>query len=103
MRDWGRTQESKMERNAWLKRLVGERHHPASTAMSTARGACNEPTTPVNRDDLFDNLSKIMASPIPRRETIRLAALAIAGVTLTSLGIKPAWARTNCFCNGVPL
>jgi hypothetical protein len=56
-----------------------------------------------DQDELFDNLSRILASSLPRRQVLRLALVSLAGAALASLGIRPAWARTNCFCNGAPL
>jgi hypothetical protein len=56
-----------------------------------------------HRDAPFDDLARILASPLPRRKVLQLALVSLAGAALASLKIEPAWASTDCFCSGVPL
>jgi hypothetical protein len=51
----------------------------------------------------FDALSRAMASSMPRREVLRLLVRGLAGAALLSLGVKSAWAATECTCNGSPM
>ena len=54
-------------------------------------------------DPLFDNLCRLVVSPLPRRQILKLALASMAAGALENLGIRAAWARTPCFCNGLPL
>lgn len=52
---------------------------------------------------LFDELTLLIVRPIPRRQALQLAGLAVATTFLTRFGIRPAFAQSNCSCNGLPL
>ena len=53
---------------------------------------------------LFDEFSKSLAEPLPRRESLRQLGAALAGAVLSPLGLGTAWARgpdpckTFCTC-----
>jgi hypothetical protein len=50
----------------------------------------------------LDELSKLLAEPTPRRESLRLIGAALAGAVLSPLGLRTAWAagpdRCLAFC-----
>lgn len=52
---------------------------------------------------MFDEITLLLARPIPRRQALKLAGLAVAAAILTRVGIKPAFAQSNCSCSGLPL
>jgi hypothetical protein len=45
--------------------------------------------------DLFDRACQILASPMPRRRSLKLAASAMVGAALAELGIRPAWGQAS--------
>jgi len=56
---------------------------------------------------LFDEFSKSLAEPVPRRESLRRLGAAIAGVVLAPVGLGTSWARSaadpcKAFCNQCP-
>jgi hypothetical protein len=61
------------------------------------------PMTNCQQYELLDQVSLILASQLPRRQVFKLIGVTLAGAALANVGIKPAWARSNCFCNGEPL
>lgn len=54
----------------------------------------------------WDEFSKSLAEPLPRRESLRRLGAVLAGAVLAPLGLETAWAagRDACkaFCNGCP-
>jgi hypothetical protein len=44
----------------------------------------------------FDDLSRILASPMPRRQTFKLIGAALGGAVITSLGFGQADSTTSC-------
>jgi hypothetical protein len=50
---------------------------------------------------LFDDIARSMAGAGSRRDAFRYAVMGLAGLALTKLGVKTAWAASNCLCNGV--
>jgi len=48
----------------------------------------------------FDEAARVLASGLPRREALKLAALTLAAGALSNVGIRPAWASHVCKCNG---
>ena len=62
-------------------------------------------------DKLFDDISRILASPIPRRRALRLIVSGLVGATFAAIGLQPAEAVTcttdsqcgtgNVCCNGI--
>jgi hypothetical protein len=77
-----------------LQRLIHGRD-----ALPTPKATRNRPKP----QELFDTVSRIMASPISRREAIKAVIVGLAGVALLSIGIEPAWAVTDCTCGGIPI
>ena len=45
---------------------------------------------------LLDDVARIMASPIPRRQAFKLLGGALSGAILGTLGIRPAAAMSKC-------
>src|SRR4051794_23358391 len=77
----------------WQVASRDRRHFPLST--------CHLPPPP--QRELFDELTLLLARPLPRRQALKLAGLAVAAAFLMRVGIKPAFAQSNCSCNGLPL
>lgn len=48
---------------------------------------------------LLDNIARSMGQA-SRRDSFRIAASGMAGIALTRMGIRNAWAGDNCLCNG---
>jgi hypothetical protein len=46
----------------------------------------------MNENELFDDISRTLASPIPRRQVLRLIVGGFAGAALGTGRIKSAWA-----------
>lgn len=47
-------------------------------------------------DHLFDEIARILASPMPRRQALRLLGGALVGGIVGALGIKQAAAQVPC-------
>src|SRR4051794_7163415 len=56
----------------------------------------------MSASNLFDDISRIVASPISRRRAFRLIVGGLAGAALGHLGVKRAWAAFTTDCKGVP-
>ena len=54
----------------------------------------------------LDEISKLLAASVSRRESLRTIGVALAGATLSTLGINTAWAarpdRCTAFCRWCP-
>jgi hypothetical protein len=49
-------------------------------------------------EPLFDQVSRLLATPMPRRRVLRLLGSTLA--TATFAGLRPGAARAECFCGG---
>src|SRR6187551_1803681 len=52
-------------------------------------------------ENLFDEFSKSLAEPIPRRESLRRLGVVFAGAVLSPLGLGTAWARGPDPCKSI--
>jgi hypothetical protein len=56
--------------------------------------------------DRLDELSKLLAASVSRRESLRSIGVVLAGTALSTLGLGTAWAarpdRCTAFCRGCP-
>lgn len=68
---------------------------PTATAPSTPGHSSH------STGRLFDDLTRSIASSPSRRVALKSTFLALSGVVLAKIGIRPAWAAANCLCNGV--
>jgi len=54
----------------------------------------------------LDELSKLLAASVSRRESLRSIGVVLAGAALSTLGVNPAWAarpdRCTAFCRSCP-
>ena len=51
-------------------------------------------------DKIFDNLARMLGSPMPRRRVLKMALVGIVGAALAEVRVKTAWAAQNCSCQG---
>src|SRR5687767_5727964 len=55
----------------------------------------------LEEDQIFDNIARRLANPMPRRKALKLVGAGVAGVALAEVGLKPAWAQMiTCTCEG---
>lgn len=78
-------------------KMPGQQAHEtavSSESLAHAQG-------PQSSGSLFDDLTRSIASSPSRRTALKTTCLALTGMALAKIGIRPAWAAANCLCNGV--
>jgi hypothetical protein len=73
---------------------------PAKPSSTTTVENETEELSPTLRDEIFDNIARTLASPMPRRQVLKMAITGIIGAALAGLGIETAWAAQTCLCQG---
>lgn len=53
-----------------------------------------------NPSNVFDGITRVLCSAIPRREALRITFMGVIGVALAEAGIKTTWAAPTCLCMG---
>ncbi len=72
----------------------------AETNVALSRPSGETQEAPVSAFQVFDDLARILANPMPRRRAFSLVLRALAGAVLAELGVQSAWADSTCLCRG---
>lgn len=84
-----------------FKRVV---KRPATPSYKLAKIVSDERAIDVDgksdRNDVFDGITRVLGSSMPRRQALRISFMGVIGVALAEAGLKTAWAAPECLCLG---